>query len=74
MGKPLIDIKDLAVELKLSPKTIRNKLSNRSWPIPPIRIGRSLRWRPEDVTSALLHLAENAERASSRQLSTKKSG
>ena len=41
----LIDIKDLGQQLKIPEKTIRNKLCNGTWPLPPVRIGRALRWR-----------------------------
>ncbi len=41
----LIDIKDLGQQLKIPEKTIRNKLSNGTWPLAPVRIGRALRWR-----------------------------
>lgn len=41
----LIDIKDLGQQLKIPEKTIRNKLSNGTWPLKPVRIGRALRWR-----------------------------
>jgi predicted DNA-binding transcriptional regulator AlpA len=44
-----MDIKDLARKLKVRPKTIRNRLSNGTWPIPPLRIGRTLRWRESEV-------------------------
>lgn len=49
MDNQLIDIDDLGKQLKVPPKTIRNKLSNGTWPLPPIRIGRALRWRQSDV-------------------------
>ena len=49
MNDYLIDIEDLSQQLKVPPKTIRNKLSNGTWPILPIRIGRALRWRQSDV-------------------------
>jgi predicted DNA-binding transcriptional regulator AlpA len=49
MTDRLIDIKDLADRLKIPPKTIRNKLSNGTWPIEPLRIGKALRWRESDV-------------------------
>ena len=45
----LIDINDLAQQLKIPPKTIRNKLSNGTWPLEPVRIGRALRWRQSEV-------------------------
>ena len=46
---PLIDINDLSTEVKVPVKTIRNKLSNDTWPLKPIRIGRSLRWLQSEV-------------------------
>ena len=49
MDDCLIDINDLASQLKIPPKTIRNKLCNGSWPLEPIRIGRALRWRQTEV-------------------------
>ena len=45
----LIDINDLAGQLKIPPKTIRNKLSNGTSPSEPVRIGRALRWRQTEV-------------------------
>lgn len=49
MNERLIDINDLAEVLKIPPKTIRNKLSNGTWPIEPVRIGKALRWRVAEV-------------------------
>ncbi len=49
MDDLLIDINDLSRQLKIPPKTIRNKLSNGTWPLDPIRIGRALRWRQSRV-------------------------
>ena len=49
MENPLLDIRDLSKALKIPEKTIRNKLSDGSWPIEPVRIGKALRWRPDDV-------------------------
>ncbi len=45
----LIDINDLSQQLKIPPKTIRNKLSDGTWPLVPVRIGRALRWRQAEV-------------------------
>ena len=45
----LIDINDLSQQLKIPPKTIRNKLSDGTWPLEPVRIGRALRWRQSEV-------------------------
>jgi hypothetical protein len=67
MIKPLIDINDLSAELKIPAKTIRNRLSNKSWPIPPIRIGRTLRWRRADVIRALTKLARDSESTNSEK-------
>ena len=53
MEERLFDIKDLAEVLKIPPKTIRNKLSNGTWPIEPFRIGKLLRWRQSDVRAFL---------------------
>jgi predicted DNA-binding transcriptional regulator AlpA len=58
MEEPLIDLEELARELKIAPKTIRNKLSDKTWPIPPIRIGGALRWRPADVRRALTRMGQ----------------
>ncbi len=60
MEKPLIDINELGRKLKIPPKTIRNKLSDGTWPLPPLRIGRALRWRPADVARELDMLAKQA--------------
>jgi len=51
MEEQLIDINDLAAVLKVPAKTIRNKLSNGTWPIEPLRIGKALRWRQSDVNA-----------------------
>ena len=53
MEEQLIDINDLAGILKVPAKTIRNKLSNGTWPIEPLRVGKSLRWRASDVDAFL---------------------
>ncbi len=45
----LIDINDLSQQLKIPPKTNRNKLSDGTWPLEPVRIGRALRWRQSEV-------------------------
>jgi predicted DNA-binding transcriptional regulator AlpA len=60
MDETLIDINDLARGLKIPLKTIRNKLSNKTWPLPPVRIGRALRWRPSDVARGLAVLAKKS--------------
>jgi predicted DNA-binding transcriptional regulator AlpA len=53
MDDRLLDIKDLEAITKIPTKTIRNKLSNGTWPIAPMRIGKSLRWRHSDVQAFL---------------------
>jgi predicted DNA-binding transcriptional regulator AlpA len=56
MADSLIDINDLAGILKIPAKTIRNKLSDGSWQLPPLRIGKSLRWSQADVDTFLSRL------------------
>jgi predicted DNA-binding transcriptional regulator AlpA len=58
MEDRLIDINDLANTLKIPAKTIRNKLSDGTWPIRPVRIGRALRWRESDVERSIAGLGE----------------
>jgi len=49
MNETLIDTKETARLLGIADKTIRNRVSDGSWPLAPVRIGRSLRWRRSDV-------------------------
>lgn len=63
MNDQLIDIDDLSKTLKIPAKTIRNKLSNGTWPIKPVRIGRALRWRELDVTKAIAGLRSDPREA-----------
>src|SRR3954454_8605595 len=60
MPDQLLNIEDLAKRLKIPAKTIRNKLSDETWPIQPLRIGRALRWRESDVDRMLAELAAPA--------------
>ena len=58
METKLLDAKDLASELKLSRSSVYRRLST-GFPLPPpIRIGRLVRWRPEDVAT---WIAENLD-------------
>jgi hypothetical protein len=61
--KRLIDINELSRDLNIPVKTIRNKLSDGSWPIAPLQIGRSLRWDPSIVAKELSLLAKIAKRS-----------
>ena len=63
MEDRLSDITDLAQRLKVPVKTIRNKLSNGTWPIRPVRIGRALRWRESDVARMIANLDPDADEA-----------
>jgi predicted DNA-binding transcriptional regulator AlpA len=67
MSDRLLDIEDLANRLKIPPKTIRNKLSNGTWPISPVRIGRALRWRESDVATAIAGLSSGGENRRARR-------
>jgi predicted DNA-binding transcriptional regulator AlpA len=57
MPDRLLDIAELASRLKIPAKTIRNKLCDGTWPIPPLRIGRAVRWRESDVDRVIADLA-----------------
>jgi excisionase family DNA binding protein len=57
MPDRLLDIAELANRLKIPTKTIRNKLSDGTWPIRPLRIGRAVRWRESDVDRVIADLA-----------------
>jgi hypothetical protein len=71
MNEPLFDINDLAQQLKIPAKTIRNKLSNGTWPIPPVHIGRAIRWQPSVVASAIIDLAGNKSTVLGKRQRTK---
>lgn len=45
----LLSIDDISLRLGIPVKTIRNKLSNGSWPVLPLRVGKALRWRASEV-------------------------
>jgi predicted DNA-binding transcriptional regulator AlpA len=64
MADSLIDINDLAGILKIPAKTIRNKLSDGSWQLPPLRIGKSLRWSQADVETFLNRLKHQSTASS----------
>lgn len=61
MSDTLIDINDLAGILKIPAKTIRNKLSDGTWPLAPIRIGKALRWPSSEVDEYLGKLRNQRE-------------
>ena len=53
----LLTVKNLADILKISERTIYNKVSDGSFPVKPIRIGRRLlRWRSSDIDRYLKSL------------------
>lgn len=52
-AKELETVKNLARHLKISPRTIYNKVSDGTFPIKPIRFGRLLRFRSEDIRAYL---------------------
>jgi predicted DNA-binding transcriptional regulator AlpA len=61
-------VHELANRLKIPAKTIRNKLCDGSWPMLPLRIGRSLRWEESEVNRVLANLAASRSNpAKSRQ-------
>ena len=62
MSNPLLDINELAKRLRIPAKTIRNKLSDGTWPMQPFRIGRALRWRESDVDRVIADLAASTSK------------
>jgi predicted DNA-binding transcriptional regulator AlpA len=57
MSNRLIDIFELAERVCLSPKTIRNKLHEGSFPLPPLKQGgRKNFWREADVETYIQSL------------------
>jgi predicted DNA-binding transcriptional regulator AlpA len=60
MAEKLIDINELSEIFGIPTKTIRNKLSDGSWELPPLRIGKALRWSPADVDAYLRRLKSRA--------------
>lgn len=70
MPDRLLDIAELAKRLKIPAKTIRNKLCEGTWPIPPLRIGRAVRWRESDVDRVIADLAAEGDSAELGRTST----
>ena len=48
-GKLLITTPELAAALSLATRTIYNGISRKTFPIPARKVGRSVRFRVEDV-------------------------
>jgi predicted DNA-binding transcriptional regulator AlpA len=49
VGDSLLDLQTLAAFCGLSPGAVRTAIFRNTFPIPPLRIGRRLRWRASDV-------------------------
>ena len=54
-GKLLLDVSELARALSLSPRTIYNEVSRKTFPIPVKRRGKLLRFDVRDV----IHYVDN---------------
>ena len=62
MTTKLIDIFELAERICLSPKTIRNRLHEGTFPLPPLKQGgRKNFWREADVDDYIESLEPPAE-------------
>jgi excisionase family DNA binding protein len=48
-AKELVTVKGVARRLIISERTVYNKVSNGTFPIRPIRVGRLLRFRIRDI-------------------------
>lgn len=57
--EPLWDVRQAARYLNISEKTIRNKCSNGDFPY--VKVGGSLRFRPEEVRALVVSFAPTAE-------------
>ena len=49
----LLDFASAAERLGIATKTMRNRLSQGTWPIKPVRIGRRVMWRESDITDVV---------------------
>ena len=49
IDKKLIDIHELCEITGFAKQTVYNKVNNYTFPIKPIKVGRSLRWRLSEV-------------------------
>jgi hypothetical protein len=56
----LLTVDETARELALSPKTIRNQLSNGTFPIKPVRSAGGVRFRRVDLTTYVESLGADA--------------
>ena len=54
--KELLTVVDLAEKLSISERSIYNQLSAGNFPIKPIRIGRLIRFRIEDIKEYIASL------------------
>jgi hypothetical protein len=71
-GAIRIALKKTAFILGLEPQTIRNRMSKQTWPLDPIREGRSVYFHAVDVAGLIDagKCSVNAERQSRRGTST----
>ena len=56
----LVTVKEAALFLKISPRTIYNGISRKDFPIKPVRIGRAVRFDIEDL-SRFVERLKNAD-------------
>ena len=52
-GSPLLNYRQASKALNQAPQTLRNLVSTGSFPLPPIRFGRSVRFRATDIANMI---------------------
>lgn len=53
MTQQLLDVDAVATILSVSPKWVRRRIGDGDLPFPYLKVGRHLRFRPEDVEAYL---------------------
>jgi len=53
IGRRMLGIEEVSIIIGLRPQTIRNKLSNGTFPIATKKIGRLLKWDSKDIEKFL---------------------
>jgi predicted DNA-binding transcriptional regulator AlpA len=61
----MLTLKDVSGQILVCPKTLMNMVKKRKFPQPALKIGRSPRWRAEDVEAFLADRARQAQEVAS---------
>lgn len=52
-GSPLLNYRQASKALNQAPQTLRNLVSTGCFPLPPVRFGRSVRFRATDIAGLI---------------------